>query len=277
MNCQTARQTLELLRPTENAKAISSEAEQHVRDCLDCQDAVLAQQQLDLQIGRVCRDVPVPVGLKDRILAEIEATRARESSQGATSAAPAGADGFVVVPLVEAARRSATGDRSRAASQWKWLMRSLAVACVVAGVWIAIRPDAPTLTLYDVTKQAIESVPDPGATAKFTAFRNGAPVKKPGTMITVDLTGSPRQLGNQDVAMYYFTIRNSAGKLVQGRLVVLPKALVIDPPTATAFLAGPIRYNAADCTTAWVEGPYVYVCCVSGGKDLLDKLQQLAV
>jgi hypothetical protein len=264
MNCQTARQTLELLRPLENATSISGEAEQHVRECLDCQDAVRAQQQLDLRIGRVCRDLPVPSDLKDRLLVELAATCAQEPG---------------VARPTEIAGQPAPSARPVPARRRRWLVRSLVAACVVAiagiGTWL-LRPPAATIILDDVTKQAIEAGPAQSGVADFLAFRNGQQVQPPDTMITADLKGAPQQLGDRDVAVYFFTIRDGS-RTFEARLIVIPRASVVDPPTATSFQPGQFRYRGAYCATAWVEGEFVYVCCVKGGEGLLHKLQHRAV
>jgi hypothetical protein len=96
-------------------------------------------------------------------------------------------------------------------------------------------------------------------------------------MVTTDVNAAPRQLVDRDVAVYFFTVHDSADRSVLARLIVIPKSEVIDPPTATSFLAVPPLYKSAYCTTAWVEGPLVYVCCVNAGEDVLRTLQHRAV
>src|SRR5205823_367397 len=162
------------------------------------------------------------------------------------------------------------GPRPHAAIGRRWLIRSLVAAGVVSvvgiGAWMWMQPAPPTIALGVVEKESLDAEPALAGVAEFPAFRNGAAVKKPATMITDNLKGGPQQLDDRDVAVYFFTIRG-----VQGRLIVIRKAAVIDPPTATSFSTRTIRYGAGYCATAWVEGQFVYVCCVKGGGDLLDK------
>ena len=333
MNCQTARQTLELLRPVENASSASDEAEQHVRYCLDCQDAVRAQQQLDLRIGRVCRDVSVPVGLKERLLAGLFTAEA--GVDGLSSEEFSYAEEAAAEPdVAELARVRATGlagvqvtgvggvnsgaasdlnsgefrsDREAlsqpapafpadrrfadagsigngtAATRRRWLVRvgqAVAAVCLMTaiggGVWWSLRPVARQSTLDDVTKLAIDA--NPAAMSAIFTFSNGVVPKKPGTMSTDILKSAPLQLGELDVAVFFFTIRGSGGKSYEGRLVVMPLASVSDVPSATSFPALPVSYKPPFATTAWVEGDRVYVCCVkNGGEDILLLLRRPTV
>jgi hypothetical protein len=271
MNCQIARQTLELFRPDENSAANLGEAEQHVNDCLDCQEAVGVRQQVDLRIGRMCRDVNVPVGLKDRLLTELAAAAAVETSEASQSAALVESSGNVVSPQSCTSVQPAVGTRRR------WLLRSLVAAGVavtgISGAWILIRPPAPTIVLEDVMKQVLGSIPE--KMVGFQGFRSGVALQLPTTMDARNLNGAAlQQLNARDVAVYSFTICDGAGRPVNGRLIVIPLAAVIDLPSGTSFLAGPALYSPPYCTTAWVEKGkgLVYVCCVKGDEHLLQQL-----
>jgi hypothetical protein len=110
--------------------------------------------------------------------------------------------------------------------------------------------------------------------AEFAHFSNGRLPQVPTTMITRMLVDPARRLDN-DVALYFFKVQVPGPRrtVLNGRLLVIPKRIVklSDVPSATSFLAGGAIYRTGYCTTAWVEGDFVYVCCLSG-KNELDRL-----
>jgi hypothetical protein len=280
MNCQTARQDLELFRPGDDMTVVSSETERHVRGCLDCQDAIRARQEFDDQAGRICRDVPVPPGLKDRLLISLAAA----STQAPAEPAPAivaDAAAATVVPQPDTARPTITRPRWSLRLHRRRVLKFVAAVCLVAsaviGIWISTRPAPPTITLDDAVRRVLDADPAPGGMVGFQVFRNGVAVKKPDSMVTSSLKSAPQPLGDHDIAVYFFTVRDGDGRTFEGKLIVIPVALMKDPPTATSFLGLPTSYHGAYCTTAWVEGPRVYICCVKGEDRILRNLQHQSV
>jgi hypothetical protein len=248
MNCLTARQILELARPDEVGGREVEEAVRHIGDCPPCETAVRRQEQLDARLGELCRDVPVPAGLKESLLVRLDAAPHSE----AVAAGPAAPMAAVKTPL-----------RSR--RQWLGAI-SLAAACVVItglGVW-SLWPSPDWINLDEVTSLVSTAELEPAQLGEFARFRNGLAPKAPDTMITPPLVQPPRRLGD-DVAVYFFTIPLRRVTLA-GRLVVIPinRVKPDDIPSATSFTEGLITYKAGFCTTAWVEGDFVYVCCLSG-------------
>ncbi|MBI3865780.1 MAG: hypothetical protein HY290_28235 [Planctomycetia bacterium] len=273
MNCQTARQTLELVRPHDADAPASDEAERHVHDCLDCQTAVRTQRELDEKIGGIFRDVTVPADLKERLLAGIA------SAQPAAIDESSGSQVCVVAEDRVPARIVAPVRVSRRLWLNKYVLRiSAGVAASLVGgfcLWLAVRPAPPTLTLDEVTTQVLDTAPT--AMPRFTSFRRGTELKLPATMDVSPLGGAALQAGDLDAAVYVFKMSNRAGPPIEGRLIVIPAAALIDPPTAVSFLAGPTSYKATYCTTAWTEGKLVYICCTTGGETVLQRLKRLSV
>ncbi len=110
MNCRTARETLDVARLPEGSPHETSgdelqgptinEAARHVNGCPACQTAVRLREQIDARIGQLCRDVPVPACLRERLLSRLEAT-----------------SGPLIAPelaATEAPRRNDAGDRRNA-------------------------------------------------------------------------------------------------------------------------------------------------------------------
>jgi hypothetical protein len=270
MNCLTARQTLELARPGEPEAAGADEAARHVSGCPACQRAFRRQEEFDQRIGTMLRGTPVPAGLKDRLLASLEAI-ARAEILVKADGVPSPATGLHSPPVARLApaKASAVGSRRR------WLGAiSLAIAgCVMVGLGWSLWPRPQLMERDGVTNLLVINDLDPSHLPELTQFANGLAPKVPATMITRGL-GLPRRLGNMDVAVYFFTLRNRRGAALAGRLAVIPKRLVKldDVPTAASFLAGPPEYKPGFCTTAWIEGDFVYVCCLAGGESELHLL-----
>lgn len=78
MDCKTAR--LLLCFPPSGADALNGPESASLRDhlavCPDCDMAYRAETRLDAHVGRVVRDVPLPSGLKERLLSRLAADRA---------------------------------------------------------------------------------------------------------------------------------------------------------------------------------------------------------
>jgi hypothetical protein len=77
MDCKTARLILDLARP-HSAELHPSEAgalEGHLAGCPECDSLARVERQLDDHVGRPLRDIPVPDGLRDRLLKRLAARR----------------------------------------------------------------------------------------------------------------------------------------------------------------------------------------------------------
>ena len=77
MDCKTARLLLDFARPqareleTEEAAAL----ETHLDRCPDCHNQARGERQLDDILGKAMRQVEVPAGLRDQLLARLESER----------------------------------------------------------------------------------------------------------------------------------------------------------------------------------------------------------
>jgi hypothetical protein len=70
MECKTARLLVPFARPR-SAELDPEEAEalaRHLAECAECRQLHQAEQAIDAQLGQAIRDVPVPEGLRDRLL-----------------------------------------------------------------------------------------------------------------------------------------------------------------------------------------------------------------
>src|SRR5690242_15755148 len=79
MDCRTARLLLDYARPApaELPGGDAAALEGHLTACPECEALARAERQADDRLGRAVRDVPVPDGLRDRLLARLGAERRR--------------------------------------------------------------------------------------------------------------------------------------------------------------------------------------------------------
>jgi len=267
MNCLTARETLDVIRPHEidadrSQQAIIDDAVQHVKGCPACQIAVRHREQIDDRIGRLARDVPVPDGLRERLLALLDAASGSGLARSIeiTPGSPA-----IEKPLVRPAMRS--GRR-------RLIVAALA-ACVLAAsglvsFWL-VTQSRDSLTLDKIAEFALSPGFKPDDLPELTHFQGGLALQHPNTMRTLPWSQPVRrlvdpQLGDHEVGIYFFALSRRRGGTFKGRLVIVPAASVKDLPAETSFFAGRPLYKLSYCTTAWVEGQFVYLCCVTGGE-----------
>src|SRR5262249_28887945 len=77
MDCRTARTLLDYHRPTDSELSgpDAADLERHLDVCPECGALAQAERRADARLGRAMRDVPLPDGLHDRLLARLAADR----------------------------------------------------------------------------------------------------------------------------------------------------------------------------------------------------------
>lgn len=261
-DCLAARRALELARPGEIEALAPAAANRHVECCPDCQAVFERNRKLDATIGQVCRDVPVPADLQSRLLAAllVSAETAALDQSGRVNPLPGHA-----VTAPGAANAMQRGQQSRL-----WRRRSVVAAAfglALLGAWFVLRPPRPALNLDELTAQAIEFV-EPQALPE---FGEGIVPPLPRTMDTRFLRTPPRKLPSDSAAVYCFRFKTPRGRIIEGRLLAVPVALLQNPPASTSFLGRPAIYRALGfCSSQWIEGGYAYVCLVKGGEGESD-------
>gem|GEM_PF-2202582 len=326
MDCLTARQTLEPFPPNEPESAGEEvlQAQQHVQNCPDCQMALQRADHFDRQVSRLFRNLPVPVGLKDRIHAQLDAAQlaaAQLDAAGPAEAAPrplseietteiavsearpisAGlATPALDAPVLDApalATSAADGMASQPPSTelsatespvavltlsrrrfWGRALTS-AAACIAIGLfgwWQAQRLQTAGLELTSFEQQAAETIDFDSLPLLAGTAENAWAAQLPATMIVPGEIRRmrPRQMiiNGVPVAVYQFSLRTHGRTRVQGRLVMAPRSLFRNPPTGGAFLVGGVKYIGHYSATSWTEGDVVYLCCLSGGDNQLERL-----
>src|SRR5262245_5275113 len=87
MDCANARLLLNFLRNDEMDPAERSALLAHLEACPDCSAQAQSESQFDEALGRALRRMPVPAGLKGRLLAAVAARRPRHWPWAAAAAA----------------------------------------------------------------------------------------------------------------------------------------------------------------------------------------------
>jgi len=276
MNCLNARETLESAALGDFDAATVDQAARHIEECASCQAAVRRQEQRDARIGQFCRDVPVPPGLKERVLARLEAGAEENARTAIAATAEAGIPDRSPSATPPSARPFV---RPPAMSRRKWLaIASTTAALALVGTLglVYLRASSHALNLDEVAGLVADHSLDPEQLDLFTQFGNGLAIRLPATIITRPLVDPPRKIEGCDGAVYFFQLPGRRGAApLQGRLVVMPLDWIKDKESlrsVTSFLAGPTPYKNGFCTTAWAEGNLAYVCCLSAGENELHRL-----
>lgn len=263
MDCQTARQIVEAVRSgsTEETLSVVSAAADHVQSCGTCLEIVRSDEQLDRRIATVCRDVPMPVGLKDRLLESLR----NEIAESETSTPATVHDSQALV----------IADMRRRLGRRKWFrsLTSAAFLLVIGlGVWWLVR-DTATVTLDAI--DAAQAALNPEDLPEFTRFKTGDEPRLPQMLaLPEQLTAKPRrlQVGRDALALYAFQIRSRNGRnLLHARIVTFPRAMLSSAPENLAH-GRQIGYVDNFHTASWIEQDMVYVCYLTGGRNELEWL-----
>ncbi|MBW3540930.1 MAG: hypothetical protein KY476_11720 [Planctomycetes bacterium] len=268
MDCLTAREILEAVRPQDagDAEPQVQAAVGHARACVDCGDVWERLQAIDAAVGEALRDVPIPDGLEERLLASL-------GEQPSQASAESVADVVVPSEPVSVPPRSS-----------RWLRRSAAVAAAAAVVlaaaflWWTQREGEPPLSVADVYQQVpldienlprlesfadrFEAVPPTGA---WSSRRLAVDPPARGVRLAAD--------GEPLVAVYGFRFRDRRGEIVHGVLAAIPARSVAESQALpTSFLRASTAYPRRHAARAWTNDGLVYVAFVPVGK--LEDLEQ---
>jgi len=285
MNCLTARQMLELVRPDEPVAddfeiGAIDEASRHVETCPACQTAVRRQIQFDAKVGAMVRDIPVPADLKGRLLARLQAAASIPVDAPAeivksTGSATAMTTETGAIPVTSAPAVDSRPIRSRGSMRRRWTVAgALTAACIVTGIgaW-SLWHTPPSINPNEIAAALVMDDLLPNQLPEFTKFANGLDVRTPATMNTrrLDLALPIRRLHTLDVAVYFFTVSDRSKTMLEGRLAVIPRHRV-DPRHLPLDGPTPTEYKGRYCVTSWVEGEFVYIVCLKGAEPELHRL-----
>ena len=272
MDCRTALEILEIARPdSDDLKDPElAAAAEHVGSCPQCEASFRSRQELDREIGRLMRDVPVPAGLKQQLLQQL----VDESGESGNQESPGDT---VDSQLSTLDSQLSAGRRRRFHVAWA------SAVCLFAAVvvWqVMIRQKTPAVSIADLQTSTTalaavsKMISNPEQLADFDdSFVVLAPA---GWQERVSFSGSgkgfqPEGLASRTLALYRFNLATRRKVAAGGVLLVVPTKWVKSPPAATSFgmAAGKVRYVRAAgslcATVAWTEGEMVYICFVTAG------------
>jgi hypothetical protein len=302
MNCLTARETLDSIRPHDQLRPDETrrpdevavfdtdghelpaetldEAARHVKSCPACQTAVRRREKIDERIRQLSRDLPVPEGLRERLLDQLARDNSSESHAGELQ---------TILPQVASTPVTGTPVTGKpvtgkpAVRSRRRMMVSTVAACVAMVAGVCIWEFWPSrhlpLSVDEIAGFALDGVKPAADLPVLTQFKGGLAVQLPSTIQKLSRSQpwqrlvDPR-LGDREIAITYFTLSDGKRGKFDGLLVVIPAAAVKDLPAASsfAFAAGQPLYRGLYCTAAWTEGKFVYLCCVRGGERELKLL-----
>jgi hypothetical protein len=284
MDCRTARDILDVLRPGTGDRAHPevANAVAHLDDCDECTLAVRHREALDRQIGRAIRDVPVPAGLRERLqrVLRIDAPGPSGEPLAPAPAETRATHGPDTLVAPGAAGSPATPVRPR--RRMVIAAGTAAALLLLALVWFLNRDRGPRVTLA----RFYENVPIDLGTAE--PFDGSFEPRLPsggwmGSQILVapEAKGSDLGVGGTHVvALYEFRFRGRDGRVVEGILAVAEAGSIEIGGTAPRAFGGagteypPLR--AVDgrqfASRAWSSGEFVYVSLLPA--DRIDDLEQ---
>ncbi len=246
MDCGLARERLDVLHPDrpEQADPDVADAVAHVQECAACAEVVQARQEFDREVGRVLRDVPVPTGLRERLVLALTATMAEPPE-------PA-------VPLrAEPPRRR----------RW-WMTAAVTTAAgllvAVAGWMLFGRGEPPLLALDEVRTWSQDHLRNAADVDSLPALGDGlSPVLADGRWGAVVGQTVPRGAdvdgdGVQDAAVYAL----NGGVIL---VVTGPNRIAAPPAARTDYYTSPVH-------SVWTVGEQVYLVFVPGGREQLKSL-----
>ena len=274
MDCQTALKILEVARPGSDdlSDPDLAAAAEHVESHADCRDEFLRRQNLDRQIGQVMRDVPVPAGLKERLLVGLVGYGKHSDGENTDDAA--------VAPTVEPETQTAGLHRRT----WFRVLVSTA-ACLLAGVivWQLVPSEPKTFSRFDLHDEAADKIA--GGSFVFDGlddFSNVGGVRLPAGWDAV-IDSKPKAYtgeiqGSAAVAVYRFSFTDRRNRPVTGYVLVLPadRVTAASKPRAESAISARQVYPAGFISLSWTWGKLVYVCFVLriGDGDAVEELKE---
>jgi hypothetical protein len=224
-----------------------------------------APDSFDARLGKLMPEVYVPPDLEMRLFDKLQLRDIPPSAAASDLQRPVGPS----VPSI-----SRTSPAVFRLTRRRSFAAAAAGLCLAAGsVWF-VNSRQPTVDLDDLVGQVIADDTTLDLLAPATSTAEDEQHVLPETMNTRVLVGPPRLFGDHQprIHIYIFTMRRN-GRLVEGRLLAVPVAILRNPPIVSGFLTQPAAYREHGfCSSAWVEGRYAYVCLVRGSEHDLRSL-----
>ncbi len=269
MDCQTALETLDCIRPNtvDGNDTVFADAAAHASNCQSCSSVLERFQELDIEISRSMTDVAVPEDLQSNILSRLASDSPADSSVNVTVAGTAN-------PISDPTTVAVRPHFWRRTRHW-----FAATAVVLTAAWLLLPPSSPQFTLDDLRHKSLANR-EPLQPFDAKLFETRLPsgwANHRSLMIApvpwgVDVAGS----ADHDIAGYNLNFHMTRRSKVSCHLVIVPKEnCLANVPTGTFSTAvvGYVKIKGTKyATVAWSEGEFVYVLFVHGSK--LEAMQR---
>ena len=244
MNCETARERLDVTRPDGSDRNDPDLQEEfaHIGACTACEEVYERRQEFDREIARAMQEVPTPDRLKSRILESLESAAAG-------------------TPAATGAREIA--ERAPTRRAWFRVLAGLTTAALLLLAGIVVWPDGSpqTIAFADLVSHLEEQITSSGGMQltkpeSKTGVFDAASIDgrwsfyKTGDVRGVDVDGD----GELDAAVY--SIRTQRGAAY---LVVASTSRITNGPTTSDWKRATPQGGPAP-RIAWTSGDLVYIC-----------------
>lgn len=296
MDCRTALEILDTLRP-DSADRMEPEvvsASEHVEKCRRCEDQFLARRHFDRRLGERMRDVPVPPGLKFRLMAELQSLESplseslpgefphaeqRESEAAAEKVGADSSDSERGAPVALATRDPISARQRRRRTRARVVaLAATALALMVAVTFFVLQSgQAPVWTMAELRHETATAFQGFEELPQFDGrFEARLPELGWETSRAISIVEPPRGFPGtspHSAALYHFRLHDGRRPPLDGVLLVTPKHNIAEPPQNSNFNADGVGSGPLS-TVAWTEGEFVYVCVIHGGGDGLQRLER---
>ncbi|MEK6261285.1 MAG: hypothetical protein AABP62_22005 [Planctomycetota bacterium] len=209
-----------------------------------------ARSRFDSEAALAMNDVPLPVGLTERLQAAVRASSIQPSKDAI---------------------------RPRLASRWPHrLMLSGSVALVLLAAWNFLGPREATLTEADVRQLVeLESNSLPAAPLGTKLVLPAGWQSLPG----MELAEQPVIAGDDTLSVPVLPLTFRANRReprVTGLLLALPESRWPYRVEATSLSYAEVRYTATGTWAVWREGKTIFVCVLRADARVLEALQHAA-
>lgn len=248
MNCKELQTQLAFLTPDELSS--SGVTAGHLQTCPVCRQQALEWQEFDRAVRQALQQTPVPEGLAERLLMQLQ--EAQELPAAATA-------GRATVDAV-----SPGGFRSQVGRRvWQVSSLTLLLMCIVAVWWRPVPSAPPSVWEFaQVQQQLAEQLADEARLEMLPEWSGDVDVAAISAELRRFRLSSPRgmnldQSAEQDAVVYSFQ-----HKSWRGVLVAIPNSRLLNAPAAPAPPA-----DSHQRRFAWQsqDGQWTYICHVHAG------------
>lgn len=285
VTCEAALERLDAVwidpLPDEPLDASLSAAWEHVQQCSACWTMFEQRRRNDTRLANLMQAVPVPIGLREQLLAQLSKMTAEPADHAAGVSSSINDSELVnVKPELRVAARPVTSIRRRV-----WAITTAAAMLVFAAsgswLWLAMQSRPTSIqTLCEITPLTPDDLPmvqdlSQLPTLPLSWLR----------MKGLKIVGAPcwfQPPGTKTAAAWIpFEVRLPKSKPIHGVLLTMLRETVLDPPAELMVKGSLLSYTHRAgkplSISGWSEQGVVYLCFVNDEPAALERLMKLTV